>query len=342
MLENVWKKSGIKTHMISAENPTGEKGKGCLAKINPENPDLFWSKNAIKNGFKVRPFIKIEPKTTITIASYQGMGVINQIFLTSDRERFSELMFRIYWDDEKEPSVNVPMGAFFCMGHDGIAHLVNSLPIVVAPHRGCNSYFQMPFRKGFKIEIENTADTVTWILAYKVMYQEVDIPEDAPYFHAQYNESTTTSENPTHEILNTVNGKGVYVGTYMAWEQLEPEWWGEGEVKFYIDDDENPTICDNGTEDYFGGAWNFGAYDVVPNSNEIEFSTPFLGLPKVEHNGKINNKFSMYRFHIIDCIGFEKNMKVTVDTIGWELDHSKYKHTTEKVASVAYYYQYKK
>ena len=107
-------------------------------------------------------------------------------------------------------------------------------------------------------------------------------------------------------------------------------------------DDENPTICDNGTEDYFGGAWNFGAYDVVPNSNEIEFSTPFLGLPKVEHNGKINNKFSMYRFHIIDCIGFEKNMKVTVDTIGWELDHSKYKHTTEKVASVAYYYQVKK
>jgi hypothetical protein len=111
---------------------------------------------------------------------------------------------------------------------------------------------------------------------------------------------------------------------------------------YYIDDDENPTICDNGTEDYFGGAWNFGAYDVVPNSNEIEFNTPFLGLPKVDHQGKINNKFSMYRFHILDCIGFKKNMRVTVDTIGWELDHSKYRHTTEKVASVAYYYQYKK
>lgn len=340
MLENLYKKVGIVTRMISSENPTGEKGKACMDEIDPDNPSLYYSRYALKKGYKVNPFRRIEPKSTLTIASVAGMGVINQIFLTSDRPNFSELIFRIYWDNEENPSVEVPLGAFFCMGHDSNPNLVNSLPIVVAPYRGCNCYFQMPFREGFKMEIENKGDTITQILAYKVLYTETVVEPDASYFHSQYRETLTSSEDPTHILLDDVRGKGVYVGTYMAWTQKEPGWWGEGEVKFYIDgDEEYPTICDNGTEDYFGGAWNFGGCGMLEGSTEIEFNTPFLGLPLVEHNGEIDNRFSMYRFHILDPIGFKENLKVTVDTIGWEEDHSKYRHTCEYVQSVVYYYQ---
>lgn len=340
MLDKLYLKAGAKTHMISAENPTGEKGKACLDSPNPDDPRLYWSKNSLGKGYKVCPFVKMDAKSTMTIGEYKGMGVINQIFLTSDRENFSELILRIYWDNSKEPAVECPVGAFFCMGHDGIAHNVSSLPITVAPHRGLNSYFQMPFRKGFKIEIENTGDTTTWILAYKIIFTEEEVEPNAAYFHAWYNESTTKEEKPVHTILKRTTGKGVYVGTYLAWTQLEKNWWGEGEVKFYIDGDkEYPSICDNGTEDYFGGAWNFGAYDVIPGSNEVEFNSPFLGLPKVHHIGDVGNKFSMYRFHILDAIGFNEDIMVTVDTIGWPDDHKSYKHTSEKIQSVAYWYQ---
>ena len=337
MLNKLYEKVGKTTRMISAENPTGEKGGGCKDKRNPNDKRLYWSKNSIKDGYKVCPFIRIEPNETIVIADYHGMGIINNLFLTSDRPDFDELMLRIYFDDEEIPSVNCPMGMFFCIGK-GKRHNVSSLPIVVAPFRGCNSYFQMPFKKHFKIEIENTKDTMTWILAYKVIFSEEKVDEDAPYFKVMYNHSITSSDNPTHILLDNVKGKGLYVGTYMLWHQLEPLWWGEGEVKFYLDDDKYPSIADNGTEDYFGGAWNFGSYDIIPGSNGEVFNTAFLGQPYVEHNGEVDNYYGMYRFHILDSIGFKKNIKVTVDTIGWEEDHSKYKHTSEEIYSISYYY----
>ena len=340
MLDKLFLKAGAKTHMISAENPTGEKGKGCLESPNPNDPKLFWSKNSLGKGWKVNPFIRIDANSKVVIGEFRGMGVINQLFLTSDRHKFSELVLRIYWDDEENPSVDCPVGAFFCMGHDDVPHNVSSVPITVAPHRGMNSYFQMPFRKGFRVEIENEGDTMTWILAYKIIFTEEEVSEDAAYFHARYNRTITKESHPVHVILDNVNGKGIYVGTYLAWTQLEKNWWGEGEVKFYIDGDkEYPSICDNGTEDYFGGAWNFGAYDIIPGSNEVEFSSPFLGLPKVHHVGDTGNKFSMYRWHLLDPIGFKENIKVTVDTIGWPDDHKTYKHTSEIVQSVAYWYQ---
>lgn len=337
MLEKLYEKIGRTTRMISAENPTGKKNMGCRDKIDPSDKRLYWSKNAIKDEYKVCPFIRIEPNETVVIADYEGMGVINYLFLTSDRANFDELMLRIYFDNETNPSVNVPMGMFFCMGGNK-KHTVSSLPIVVCPHTGCNSYFEMPFKKHFKIEIENTMDSMTWILAYKVMFTEEKVASNVPYFKAEYRKTITSEENPTHILLDNVNGKGLYVGTYMFWHQLEPRWWGEGEVKFYLDDDEYPSIADNGTEDYFGGAWNFGAYGIIPGSNGEVYNTSFLGQPYVEHNGEVDNYYSMYRFHILDSIGFNKNIKVTVDTIGWKEDHSSYKHTTEEVSSVVYYY----
>ena len=340
MLDDLYLKYGHNTRMISAENPTGEKGKACLDKIDPSNPRLYWSKNAIKNGYKVCPFVRLMGKSTLEVANYRGSGIIKQIFFTSDKPNFSDLVLRIYWDDEEYPSVECPLGAFFCMGHNKNPHNVYSLPIVVAPHRGCNSYFRMPFKKGFRITIENESEQNAEIIAYKIIFDECEVDDKALYFHAQYRHTLTISENPTHIILDNVEGEGIYVGTYLAWSELHERWWGEGEVKFYLDDDkDNPTICDNGTEDYFGGAWNFGGYGIIPNSNEVEFNSPFLGLPLAYNKPGEIKRFSMYRFHIEDSICFNKNIKVTVDTIGWKEDFSSYEHHDEDVKSVAYYYQ---
>lgn len=340
MLENLYKKAGIVTRMISAENPTGEKGKACLAVPNKDDENLYWSKNSLGEGFKVNPFIRIKPKTTITIADVSNMGEIKEMFFASDRKKFSELILRIYFDNEEEPTINCPLGAFFCIGHDNYYSEVYSLPIVVAPYKGCSSYFEMPFRSHFKVEIENTADDFTWIFAYKIIYQEIEIDDNPAYFSAQYNKAKTDAKNPIYTILDGIKGEGVYVGTYLAWTELNERWWGEGEVKFYLDGDTvHPTICDNGTEDYFGGAWNFGGYGVVKDSDEIVFNSPFLGLPLAHTKDGIPKHFSMYRFHILDSIGFKKDIKVTIDTIGWKEDMSSYEHHSEEIESVAYYYK---
>ena len=337
MFEKLPYQLGIKTRMISAENPTGEKGMACLAKINPEDESNYWSRNAVEEGWKVRPFIRIAPHTKVTIADITGPAVIKQFFLTSDRPNFSELIVRIWWDHEEEPSVECPMGAFFCMGHDGLKHNVYSLPIVVAPHTGCNSYFEMPFRKHARIEIENLGDTITEILAYKVLYQLVEVGDDVGYFHAQYRHSRTPKEHPEHVILDNVQGRGVYVGTYVAMGIFSEGWWGEGEVKFFLDGDVHPTIADNGTEDYFGGAWNFGGYGVLADKPEQVFNSPFLGMPVADVES-YPKRVGMYRFHVNDAIGFEQDLKVTLQTLGWP-QGAKYKYQSEDVQSVAYWYQ---
>ncbi len=340
MLDKLPYEIGVETRMISAENPTGAKGGACRAEVDPESPDNYWSKNAKEKGWKVRPFIRIAPRAAVLLADIAGPAVIKQIFLTSDRERFSELVLRIYWDGEEEPSVECPLGAFFCMGHDCCKHNVYSLPVVVAPHTGCNAYWAMPFRKRARIEIENQSDTATQILAYKILYQLREVPAEAGYFHAQYRRTQTSREFPEHTILDGVRGKGVYVGTYLAWTVLSSGWWGEGEVKFYLDgDEEYPTIADNGTEDYFGGAWNFGGYGVLGDKPEQTFHSPFLGVPLAKTNSSFGpKKIGMYRFHMQDGIGFKENIKVTVQTLGWP-QGGKYKYNAEDVASVAFWYQ---
>src|SRR6185295_15199905 len=127
-------------------------------------------------------------------------------------------------------------------------------PIAVNPRGGVNSYFPMPFRKGLKIEVTNDGPETLGELFYQVTYSLQPVPEDAGYLHATWRRSMTTRENPEHVILDGVEGRGHYVGTYLVWNQLSNNWWGEGEVKFFIDDDKkNPTICGTGTEDYFGG-----------------------------------------------------------------------------------------
>lgn len=331
-------RGGVITRQISAENPTGGKGGGCKWVPDPENPNLFHSRPAIDLGigWKVRPFIPVRSGELVTLADIEGPGCINHIFLTSDHPRYRELVLRIFWDRENEPSVEVPLGDFFAMGHDFSPHEVYSYPVTVAPKLGCNSYWQMPFRKHALITLENQGSQDANVVAYRVLYKLHDIAENAAYFHAQWRRSMTRREYPEHIIVDGVKGKGLYVGTYLAWVALSEGWWGEGEVKFFIDgDSEFPTMSDSGTEDYFGGAWCFAGQD----GSERSFNSPFLGLPLADYsNAQGPRRFSLYRWHLLDSIGFEKALKITVQALGWWPDE-KYEPLTDDIASVAYWYQ---
>lgn len=316
--------SNHKTRSISAENPTGEVGGGAKEIPSDERHPAYY----LGKGWKVRPCIDLPKGSTTVLADIKGPGVIQHIWMTVSEKAYRDCILRFYWDDEEYPSVEVPLGDFFVNGH-GLRYNVNSLPIVVNPSGGFNCYFPMPFRKRCKITIENQRWEDINYFFYQITYSLGEIPENVGYFHAQWRRSVTDRSRPEHIILDGVEGKGHYVGTAIFWTQLSNGWWGEGEVKFYIDEDEEyPTICGTGTEDYFGGAWCFGE----------TYSTPFLGYPLWwKKEGEVP-KHAMYRWHILDPIRFEKRLRVTIQALGW-WPNGKFQPLADDIASVAYWYQ---
>ena len=317
--------SDAQTRSISAENPKGEKGGGAKAV-----PDERSAASMLGKGWKIRPCITLPPGETTTLAEIDGPGVIQHIWITVDPKAYRDTILRFYWDDEETPSVEVPLGDFFCNGH-GMRYNVNSLPICVNPSGGFNSYWPMPFKKSAKVTVENQRWEPIGGFFYQITYALTQIPENTGYFHAQWRRSMTRRDCPEHVILDGVRGQGHYVGTFLAWTQLSDGWWGEGEIKFYIDGDtEHPTICGTGTEDYFGGAWGFGD----------TFSTPFLGYPLWQRDPTRVPKHGLYRWHIMDPIRFQSDLKVTIQALGW-WPNGKFQPLTDDIASVGYWYQRK-
>ena len=334
---NLYRLSDAKTRSISPENFTGEKGKGGMADPKNEERNVANARHAARDlgqGWKVNPFILINPKETFTLAEIDESGCIQHIWMTpTGNWRFSIL--RIYWDDEKEPSVECPVGDFFGMGWGEYAHL-NSLAVCVNPGSAFNSYWQMPFRKKCKITMENLADA-PMRLYYQIDYSLTEVPEDAAYFHAQFRRTNPVPYKDVYTIVDGIKGKGHYVGTYMAWQVNNNRWWGEGEIKFFMDGDKQfPTICGTGTEDYFCGSYNFDR-----GGKYIEFSTPYAGLHQVirpDGTYRANQRFGMYRWHITDPIRFEKDLKVTIQDLGWRADR-RYLAQRSDISSVAFWYQ---
>ncbi len=325
------------TRQISAENPTGEPGGACRwDEAHPENTIDQGQ------GLKVHPFLSLQPGECATLADIQGPGCINECFITTDHRYSSELVLRIYWDDEPSPSVECPLGAFFANGFDEDKHPVHSQPVVVLPRNAYNCYWQMPFRRRAKMTLTNDGESNIGCVAYRVLYQLYELPDDVMYFHAQYRRSVTTPEDPTYTIIDGISGAGCYVGTYLAWNSLNSSWWGEGEVKFYIDGDGSyPTMADNGTEDYFGGSFGFSPFNSDLGGNaEQTYSTAYLGMPLAKLDNTMGGRrYSLYRWHIMDSIGFFHQLRVTVDTLGWWRKKG-LRPLGEDIASVAYWYQY--
>jgi len=327
-LGNIAQLSDARTRSISAENPTGAPGGGGRARISDISNDGRHPAARLGDGWKVRPCITLEAGDTTTLADIEGPGTIQHIWITVKPEVVRALILRAYWDGEETPSVEVPLGDFFANVH-GLAYDVNSLPICVNPSGGCNSYWPMPFRRHARITIENRYWETVPGFFYQISYELAEVPESAAYLHAQWRRSLTTREHPEHVIVGGIAGKGHYVGTVVGWTQFSNDWWGEGELKFFLDDDgDYPTICGTGTEDYFGGAWGF----------RDTFSTPFLGYPLWEKGEGRVPRHGLYRWHIMDPIRFQSGLRVTMQALGSYMD-SRFEPLTDDICSVAYWYQ---
>jgi len=337
-LGNLYRLSDAKTRWISPENFTGEKGKGGMA--DPKDSDKRNVANAsgaardLGQGWKVNPFIRINSGETITLAEIDGPGAIQHIWMTpTGNWRFS--IIRFYWDDEKTPSVECPIGDFFGMGW-GVYAPLSSLPVCVNPGSAFNCYWAMPFRKKCKITMENINDKDAMTLYYQIDYTLTEVPSDAAYFHAQFRRNPY-NEGSDYTMVDGIKGKGQYVGVYMAWGVHNNGWWGEGEIKFFMDGDKQfPTICGTGTEDYFCGSYNFdreGQYK--------EFCTPYAGLHQVirpDGTYKSQQRFGMYRWHIVDPVRFEKDLRVTMQDLGWR-HGGRYLPQKSDISSVVFWYQ---
>jgi hypothetical protein len=335
---NLYRLSDAKSRSISPENFSGEKGKGGMA--DPKDRDQRNVANAssaardLGQGWKVNPYIRINAGETVTIAEMEGPGAIQHIWMTpTGNWRFS--IIRIYWDDEKEPSVECPVGDFFGMGW-GVYAPLTSLAICVNPGSAFNCYWTMPFRRKCKVTMENISDQDAMTLYYQIDYTLTSVPEDAAYFHAQWRRSNpnTTSD---YTIVDNVKGKGHYVGVYMAWGVHNNGWWGEGEIKFFMDGDAIfPTICGTGTEDYFCGSYNFDR-----EGNYREFCTPYSGLSQVirpDGAYRSQQRFGLYRWHIADPVRFEKDLRITIQDLGWR-HGGRYLPQQSDMASVCFWYQ---
>lgn len=331
MLNSLTAKKNIKSFSVSPENPTGEKGKGGMAKEGSASH----AARELGQGWKVNPFIVSQPGEISVLADVKGQGAIKHFWITDSARAGRLLILRIYFDGHKNPAVEAPLSDFFANADYREYRQLSSLAICVNPARGLNCYFEMPYFKSFRVEIENRGVHPCNIY-YQIDCEEKELSPDTLYFHAQFRRTNPLPYKEVYTILDNIKGNGHYVGTYMHWGVKSNGWWGEGEIKFYIDGDgEFPTICGTGTEDYFCGAYNF---DV--NGQYTEFSTPYSGMYKVRRTDNIylsQRYFNLYRWHITDPVYFKEDLKVTIQALGWRSE-GRYLPLEDDLSSVAYWY----
>ncbi|MFC0674888.1 glycoside hydrolase family 172 protein [Brachybacterium hainanense] len=329
--ESIARLRRVTTRSISPENPDGSPGGGARA---TEGTGADCARD-LGPGWKISPSIDIEPGRAHPLAEIAGSGRITHIWITVHPDAWRSLILRAYWDGAEEPAIEVPYGDFFCQGW-GVFAQVDSQVVAANPHGGLNSYWPMPFREGARLTLENTADSPARVYYQVTFEQGGDHGEDG-YLHAQWRRSNPLADRTPHVLLDGIEGQGHYVGTYIAWGSHSNGWWGEGEIKFYLDEDEqHPTICGTGTEDYFGGAWNFD----VPGQGYTTFTTPYLGMPQVIRPDGLyvsQQRFGMYRWHLADPIHFARRLKVDIQALGWR-SGGRYLPLRDDIASTALFY----
>ena len=330
MMDKLSRRMNIRSFSVSPENFTGEKGQGGRA---TEGTGAECARE-LGQGWKISPSVLVPAGSTFVMADIHGQGAIRHIWITDSSQNARQLILRIFWDGQSSPAVEVPLGDFFANARQMEYRQISSLAVCVNPKRGLNCYWNMPYRKGFRMTVENiSARDIT--VYYQIDCEEKAVGEDELYFHAQFRRENPVKYKQPYTILDKITGSGKYVGTYLYWGVNSNGWWGEGEIKFYIDGDEDfPTICGTGTEDYFCGAYNFD------DGRYVEFSTPYSGLSKVDFTDGLyaaNRRFNLYRWHIQDPIYFTKDLRVTIQDLGWRSEH-RYHPQRDDISSVAYWY----
>ncbi|MDX9880833.1 MAG: DUF2961 domain-containing protein [Prolixibacteraceae bacterium] len=332
----LYKLKNLDSRAASAENRLAEKGKGGMT----------------KDGLKGNPAIKdFRQGATETLLDTDGPGMVRHIWCTVSRRAPGDLrniILRMYWEHSDVPSVEIPLGDFFGMSH-GADALMTSQLISIQPSWGCNCDIPMPFKEHARITVTNESDTDFDWFFYQVDFTLGDkVKKDDGRFHASFNRENPTRYGRDYTIMETKGAKGVFLGCVIGVRPLISGWWGEGEMKFYIDGDTKyPTICGTGIEDYFGAAWGLSTHSV-----------PYRGAPLVEPGF-----CSMYRFHVNDPIYFQDEIKINVQQMGtaflddarkkygdslifMRFDHPRrstdkvYYLRSDDVSSVAYWYQY--
>ncbi|MCL2351717.1 MAG: DUF2961 domain-containing protein [Firmicutes bacterium] len=329
---NLHRLSEAVTRSISPENKTGGKGMGGMAELDPAN--RTHAARDLGAGWKISPTVVIKGGDTHEAANIIGSGAVQHIWLTPTG-KWRNLILRIYWDGQEHPSVECPIGDFFCSGWGKYAR-VSSLAVCVNPGSAFNCYWTMPFRKNCRITLENIAEEDA-VVFYQIDYALAETPDDCAYFHARFGRTNPLPYKSVYTILDGVKGKGHYVGTYMAWGVHNNGWWGEGEIKFYIDGDTYPTICGTGTEDYFCGSYNFEDTDT---HNYAPFGTPYSGFYIVTGNNmyEVQKRFGLYRWHITDPVRFDEDLRVTIQALGHR-EGGRLLPLQDDISSVAFWYQ---
>jgi hypothetical protein len=295
--------AGAVSRAVTAENPKGEPGQGGKASNDP-----------LGVGRKGRPCLNnIKNGQTATLMDIEGCGVIRHIWFTvSDRDpaAMRNMIVRMYWDNSPTPSVEVPMGDFFGTAHGRTADLASAYVSTPKGH-GFNCWFPMPFATHAKVTVQNDLPDGRKIgaLFYQIDYELRDgLPANAGRFHAQFRRQNPTVLKQDYVVLDAVEGPGMYVGTVIGVRALGPDWWGEGEMKFYLDGDKDfPTICGTGSEDYFLAAYGMYEFQAPYHGCTLNLTNDFFKDPLV----------SMYRWHGPDPIYFNKTLKATIQQIGW-------------------------
>ena len=335
MLEQLCMLRDFETRSVCSENKTGEKGMG--GRTSAKDGVAARAARDLGDGWKTNPYERIAPGETREIMNVAGEGMIRHIWMTPAGS-WRDAILRFYWDGSETPSVECPIGDFFACGWGSYAP-IRSLVVCANPGSAFNCYWSMTFRKGCRVTVENRADE-EFVLYYQITYEVRPIPAECAYFHAQFRRVNPLPYKQVYTILDGVKGKGHYVGTYMAWGVNNNGWWGEGEIKFYLDgDDAYPTICGTGTEDYFCGSYNFE--DPVRHDRYETFTSPYSGLaqatvPNALYQSQM--RFGLYRWHINDPIYFQSDLRVTIQALGWR-SGGRYLPLQDDIASVAYWYQ---
>ena len=268
--------------------------------------------------------------------------MIQQIWLTPAGPALAQLILRFYWDDQEQPSVECPLGDFFASGWGGRLERdaqITSLPVCVNPGSALNCFWEMPFRSRCRVTMENRSAAQARIY-YQINYALDEVPADAAYFHAQFRRSNPLAYRAEYTILDQVSGRGHYVGTSIAWGVNNAGWWGEGEIKFFLDGDGAvPDHRQHRDRGLFPAApTTSGSTSATRRSPRPTPACRWPILPDGSDPNLTQSRFSMYRWHLTDPIRFGTDLRVTMQALGWRSGR-RYLPLQDDIASVAYWYQ---